>query len=137
VQRRYSILKFTMGSTTMMKKVDFQQAGLTIAQETLLLACALAALPAEILKFTSTKLGEASSKTRLKRNAKEEGFNIDTSTCSSILKSVYDIYKGRILSVSKKMVGSTPSQAAIQTIDENLDSSEKAATTSSSVAAVA
>ena len=90
-----------------------KQAGLYVAQGSLLLACALVALPAAILTRASALLGGASELIRLKRVEKEDGMRIrwlDNSP-TEILTSAVDIVQGVFQPVPQHEEESTPPQA--------------------------
>ena len=72
-------------------QVRLQQTGLAIAQGSLLLACALVALPAVLLTELAIVLGGASEATRKTREEKEDGNCINKTNARSILMSVVDI----------------------------------------------
>lgn len=87
-----------------------KQAGLDAAQGSLLLACALVALPATIFTTLTVKLGEASVYVGGKKDKGDGARMRQVNTCS-LLTSVYGIAKGFNAHVSPANGEGTTSQA--------------------------
>lgn len=112
-------------------EVKIKEVGLRVIQSSLLLSCALVAIPGALLAQTSAMLGEASCRMgSLVDKEDSPKISMGEGNPVHILLLVYDIAKGAVFGVARKSVEDTPSQVE-ETLEETEHSPDKQGETSS------